>query len=180
LNFPEHYDSAFHRLLFGVEGQPAPWLGLSLCAGPEFRHYGNFVAAGFGPRDKMIPFVDSTITLRVGTRDTATLSAKVFEQPGFSGRSTYLDSTYETTWRHKFSQHLTVGAGLRAYNTDFLKPTTRNDWITTPNVVASYSFNRHLSAETSWLFDKAFSLVPNTQGREYTRNAGTLGIKYLF
>ena len=155
-------------------------MGFSLCAGPEFRHYGSSVARGFINLDEVIPFVDSTMKFLIGTRDTATISAKVFEQPGFSGRSAYVDSTYETTWRHKFTQRLTIGAGLRAYNTDFLKPTARNDWIITPSVVGSYTFNRHLVVEASWLFDHAFSLVPNTDGREYTRNAVSLGAKYSF
>ena len=84
------------------------------------------------------------------------------------------------TWRHKLGPKLTVGAGLRAYNTDFLKPVVRNDWIVTPSVVASYAVNRHLSGEISYLYDDAFSLVPNTSGREYTRNAVAVGVKYSF
>lgn len=180
LSFPEQYASAYHRLLLGIEGQLATWLGVSISVGPELRHYDNSVAAGFGERDEVIPFVDSTVTLNTGAMDTVSVSCKIFEQPGFSGRSTYLDRTFETIWRHKCNQHLTVGTGLRAYNTDFLKPTMRNDWILTPNVVVSYALNTHASTEASWLLDDAFSLVPNTQGREYTRNAVTLGIKYVF
>jgi hypothetical protein len=180
LNFPEHYDSEYQRALLGIEGKLWSRLSLSICAGPEFRRYTGTVAAGFGDRTVLCPFVDSTVTLSPTKRDTLTVSAKVFEQPGFSGRSSYVDSTYEAIWRHKLVEKLTLGAGLRAYNTDFLKPTARNDWIVTPNVVASYAFNRHLSGELSYLYNDAFSLVPNTQGREYTRSMGSLGVKYTF
>jgi hypothetical protein len=180
LEFPEHYDSAYQRALFGLEGKPWPWLSLNVSAGPEFRRYGNGVAAGFVQKNETYPFVEAALNLLPTTRDTLMLSAKSFEQPGFSGRSAYLDSTYEMTWRHKLGQKLTVGAGLRAYNTDFLKPVVRNDWIVTPSVVASYAVNRHLSGEISYLYDDAFSLVPNTSGREYTRNAVAVGAKYSF
>jgi hypothetical protein len=180
LDFPEHYNNSYHRVLFGLEGKPARWITLSLSAGPEFRHYGNAVAATFNNRDELIPFVDASVTFGVGTRDTAILSAKVFEQPRFSGRSSYVDSTYEMNWRHRFGEKLSVGVGVRAYNTEFLKPANRDDWIVTPSVVAAYTFNRHLSAEVSWLFDDAFSLVQDTEGREYTRNAVSLGVKYAF
>ena len=180
LEFPEHYDSKYNRVLFGAEGKPWRWLALSICAGPEFRRYGESVAEGFGDRNVTCPFADSTVTISPTAHDAVTFTAKIFEQPGFSGRSTYLDSTYEMSWRHKFAQRLTVGIGCRTYNTDFLKPTQRNDWILTPNVVASYAFNSHLSSEASYLFDEAFSLVPNTQGREYTRNMGSIGVKYAF
>ena len=91
-----------------------------------------------------------------------------------------MDGTYELTWRHKFGERATVGLGLRAYNTDFLKPVNRNDWIVTPSILGAYTFGRHLSAEISYVYDDAFSLVPNTQGREYIRNLASLGIKYSF
>ena len=138
------------------------------------------MAPGFEDRNVVCPFVDSAVTASLTKSDTFSLSAKVFEQPGFSGRSTYVDSTYEATWRHKFGEKLTLGAGLRAYNTDFRKPVERNDWIVTPNIVASYAFNRHLNSEVSYLYDDAFSLVTNTQGREYTRSMASLGVKYTF
>jgi len=178
LDFPEHYDNDYDRVLFGFDAEPAPWLELSICAGPEFRHYGTFVSRGFDDRDELIPFVDSTLRFLISARDMGTISAKVFQQPGFSGRSAYMDSTYETTWRHKFSQKFTIGAGLRAYNTDFLKPTARNDWIITPSLIASYTLNRHLGIEAYWLYDDDFSLIANTQGRDYSRNAISIGAKF--
>ena len=120
LDFPEHYDNDYHRVLFGFEAEPAPWLGLSLCAGPEFRNYGSSVARGFINLDEVIPFVDSTMKFLIGTRDTATISAKVFEQPGFSGRSAYMDSTYETTWRTSSLKGSRLGPGCARTTPIFL------------------------------------------------------------
>lgn len=178
-NYPEHYDSAYHRLLTGVEGQPWAWLNVAVSVGPEFRRYASSVPAGFN-RNELYPYLDATVSVLPSKADVITVSGKRFEQPGFAGRSTYVDATYELTWRHKFGNKLNVGLGLRAYNTDFLIPTMRNDWIVTPNLVVSYAFNRHLSAEVSYLYDDAFSLVPNTQGREYRRDLAALGAKYSF
>jgi hypothetical protein len=178
LAFPEHYDCAYNRALVGLEGKPCSGLLLGISVGPEFRRYANSVGSGFNDRNEIYPYVDSTVTATLSKCDALTLSAKVFEQPGFSGRSTYVDSTYAAVWRHKLGDKFTVGVGLRAYNTDFLKPVDRNDWIVTPSLVASYAFNHHFSGELSYLFDDAFSLVPNTQGREYTRNLVALGLKF--
>ena len=178
LDFPEHYDNQYQRALVGLEGNLGNWSSLSISVGPEFRRYAGSVAPGFGDRDLIYPYVDATISLLPSASDVLTLSAKSFQQPGFSGRSAYLDSTYEAVWRHKLGAKLTLGLGLRAYNTDFLKPVDRNDWIVTPSVVAAYAFHRRFGVEVSYLFDDAFSLVPNTQGREYTRQLATLGLKY--
>jgi hypothetical protein len=174
---PEQYNNTYHRVLAGVEGQPWPWLTLAISVGPEFRRYASSVAEGFD-RNETYPYADSTLTIMPTKADAVALSVKSFEQPGFCGRSTYVDSTYELNWRHKLGGKLTVGVGLRAYNTDFLKPTERNDWIVSPSLLAAYAFNRHFSGEVSYLFDDAFSLMPNTQGREYTRNLVALGLKY--
>lgn len=177
LDYPERYNSTYNRALTGIEGKPWNWLNLALSVGPEFRRYAGSVPASFD-RNETYPYVDSTATLLPTKADTITLSAKRFEQPGFSGRSTYVDATYEMSWRHKFGDKLTIGLGLRAYNTDFLVPVIRNDWILTPSIVASYAFNHHFSGELSYLYDDAYSLVLNTQGREYTRNLMALGLKY--
>jgi hypothetical protein len=177
---PTYYDNHYQRVLFGLEGKPCDWLKLNLSMGPEFRHYTGIVASGFD-RDRINFYVDSSLTITPVKGDTVTLSVKSFEQPGFTGRSTYTDSTYDLTWRHKLTDALTIGAGFRGYNTDFVRPTaSRNDWILTTSALVSYAFNQHLSAEASYLYDSATSEVPNTPGREYTRNFFALGVRYIF
>jgi hypothetical protein len=179
-NNPVHYDSTYNRALVGVEGKPSDWLKLCISAGPEFRHYGPDVAPGFGNRDVVYAFADATATITPTKKDTLALSAKRFEQPGFSGRSTYIDSTYEMTWRHKLTDKLTLGAGVRGYNTDFRFPTLRNDWIVSPSGVISYSFTERFSGELSYVYDDAMSEIPDTRGREYTHNLVALGLRYVF
>src|SRR5579872_2452114 len=117
LTYPEHYDSTYNRGLIGLEGKPWSWLSVALSVGPEFRRYGSSVPASFD-RNETYPYVDSTATITPTKADTVSLSAKRFEQPGFAGRSTYVDATYEMVWRHKIGDKLTLGLGLRAYNTD--------------------------------------------------------------
>lgn len=180
LAFPEEYDSTFHRVLFGIEGTPASWVKLSFIVGPEFRRYGNDVPASFGDRDELNLFVDVSATFTLTKVDTLTLSVKQFEQPGFGGRSTYEDLTYDLTYRHKFNQRWTAGLGGRAYNTDFLDPTTRNDWVLSANTFVNCAINSHLSAEASYVFEQGSSLVASTTGRDYERHLVSLGIKYVF
>jgi hypothetical protein len=177
---PTYYANDYHRVLFGAEGSPYNWLKMNLSFGPEFSHYTGIVEKGFN-RDQSYCFVNASITFIPVKGDTITISDKSFEQPGFSGRSAYLDSNYDLTWRHKLTDKLTVGAGVHAYNTDFIKPSAdRNDWIITGSAVASYAFSKQFSAELSYLYDSAESEVADTPGREYTRNCVSLGLKYVF
>lgn len=177
--FPEEYDNTFHRVLFGVEGAPVSWLKLNLTLGPEFRHYGDKVPAGFD-RDRVLLFVDSSFTLLPTKEDTLALSIKQFQQPGFGGRSAYTDLTYDLTWRHKFNAAWTAGAGGRAYNTDFLAPVSRDDWVFSGNVFANWNLTRQFSAELSYSYESGESQISNTSGRDYARHLVALGAKYLF
>ncbi len=177
---PVHYDSTYHRALFGLEGQPWNWLKFALSLGPEFRRYGGVVAPGFADVDETYLYVDSSLTLTPTKADTITLSAKRFEQPGMGGRSAYVDGTYDLAIRHKLSEKFTVGCGVRGYNTDFLEPVLRQDWIVSANGLVSYTFNKNLNAEVSYAYESGMSDVPDTSGREYTRSLFALGVKYVF
>lgn len=177
---PARYDNSYHRALFGVEGKPRSWLKLAVSLGPEFRTYGDDVPANFSQKHRTYLYVDSVITLTPSKADTITLSAKRFEQPGFGGRSTYDDCTYSVNWLRKLTDKLTVGLGGRAYQTHFLKPAVRNDWIYTGNVLASYAFTKQFSGEISYAYDDARSEISSKPGREYTRHVGAIGLKYVF
>jgi hypothetical protein len=180
LQFPEEYDNTFHRVVFGLEGAPVSWAKLNLGLGPEFRRYGNKVPASFGDRERVNLFVDSSLTLLPTKQDTLTLSVKLFEQPGFGGRSTYRDLTCDVTGRHKFNAAWTVGLGARAYNTDFLKPVVRDDWIYSGSAFVNWNVTKQLNAELSYTLESGQSDDPNTVGREYQRQMVAHGVKYTF
>jgi hypothetical protein len=175
-----YYDNHYHRLLFGVEGNPWSWLKLNLSLGPEFRHYDGIVAAGFD-RTQTYCYIDSSATITATKRDTLTLLAISFEQPGFSGRSAYLDTTLDLTWRHKLSDEWSIEAGARGWNNDFVNPSAdRDDWIVTGKGAVTYTYNKKLSTELAYLYDNATSEVANTPAREYTRQCVMLSLKYVF
>ncbi|MBL9137847.1 MAG: outer membrane beta-barrel protein [Verrucomicrobiales bacterium] len=180
LSYPEEYDNEYHRILFSLEGTPWKWLKAGISLGPEFRHYGDKVSPLFQDTDELNLFVDGSVTLTLGAADTVVLSVKQFEQPGFGGRSTYEDLTYDLTWRHKVGAKLTLSVVGRAYNTDFTYPTMRDDWVLSGGVAATYNLTQQLNAELSYTFEDGESRVPNTWARDYTREVVALGIKYVF
>lgn len=180
LDFREEYDNAFHRVLCGLEGAPVSWLKLQLSLGPELRHFGDRVPTSFHDTDEVNLFVDAAATATLGSRDTVTASLKQFEQPGFSGRATYQDTTADVAWKHKLSTRWTVGTGGRAYNTDFLRPTLRNDWILSASALVNCAVTPAWNLEASYAFEDGLSQVPNTVGREFERHLVSLGAKYVF
>lgn len=180
LLFPEEYDCTFHRALLGVDGQLFKWCKIGVTIGPEFRRYGDKVPAAFGDRRETILYVDAMATATPTKTDTITLLLKRFEQPGFSGRSTYDDLTCDLSWKHKFDATWTVGLGGRAYNTDFLTPVVRNDWILSASVFVNYTLNARWNAEVSYGYEDGLTRTANASGREYERHLIALGIKYIF
>ena len=177
---PVHYDSSYHRALAGIEGKPWPWLQLAVSMGPEFRRYGDSVAPDFESRNEVYLYSDASAVISPTGTDSISISARRFEQPGFGGRSTYIDSTYDLFWKHKLGPKLVAGAGLRGYQTKFLGPASRNDWIVTPSALLAYALRKDLTLEATYVFDKAYSLVPDTAGREYRHQIAALGVRYVF
>lgn len=180
LDYPEEYDSSYHRFLAGAEGKPWSWMKVAASLGPEIRRFGNRVPASFGDRDEWNLFVDVSVTLLPTSEDTILLCIRQFEQPGFGGRSVYEDLTYDLTWRRKVSERVAIGAGGRAYNTDFLAPAARNDWILSGNALLSVELTRQVSAEASYLYERGLSEIAGLDGRDYDRHLVAVGAKYIF
>lgn len=180
------YSNRYHRLLAGMEGSPVSWLKVAVLGGPDWRCWDSETPAGF-QRDELLWFLDGSITLLPTRADTVILKATRYEQPAFTSHSVYEDIRYELSWRHRFNDRFTAGAGLTLYIGDWQAPVHREDWIITPNAIASYAFNRHLSAEASYSYDAVENRVPTSapgatyaEGREFTRQMASLAIKYSF
>jgi hypothetical protein len=179
------YDNNYHRVLIGVEGNPAKWLKLSVLGGPDIRNFHQAPIAADFDDEEMIYYVDAAVTLLPTARDSIALAARRFEQPAYASLSMYQDVTYSLTWRHKLNEHFTAGAGFQLYIGDWQPPVYRNDWIYTPSAMVAYNYKR-LSAELAysydWVEDHAWSGSGNPYpgGREYTRHLVSLGLKYNF
>ena len=179
------YSNDYQRFLFGAEGTPASWIKLAILAGPEVRDWPRMTNARFD-QDEILWWIDGTITVLPTAADTLVFRVTRFEQPAFTSHSVYEDIKYDVTWRHKFTDKLTVGAGFTLYIGDWQGAVDREDWIYIPSVMASYAFNAHLTAEAAWSYDAAESRVANgptapyASGREFTRNLISLAVKYTF
>ncbi len=172
------YDSAYHRLLVGLEGAPAPWMKFALLGGPDLRDWQHATPAAF-ERSEMLYWVDATITLLPTKTDTLVLLNRRYEQPAFTSQSVYEDVTYSISWKHKFDDHWTVGAGMQLYIGDWQAPINREDWIYTPSAFLTYTWKK-TSVELMFAYDSVDSQVPNTGGREFTRLITGLGLRYSF
>ena len=180
------YSSDYQRILFGVEGTPVSWLKLGVLAGPDFRDWCGATPAAFD-RNELLWYVDATVTVLPTAGDTIALRATRYEQPAFTSHSIYEDIKYDLTWRHKLTGKWTVGAGLTVYIADWQAPVNREDLILTPSAMTSYAFNKHLTGELSWSYDRAINEVSTTaagatyaDGREFTRHLVSLAFKYTF
>ena len=174
------YSNDYQRVLAGVEGNPAPWLKLSLLGGPDFR---NFSATTLPPTfnpDALLFYLDASATVTLGKSDTLTVILTRFEQTAFSSQSMYEDVVYSLGWRHQCNEQFAVNLGLKIYQGDWQSPVRRNDIIYTPSVGVTYTFNKQLSADLGWSYDTVNSEIPSTDGREFTRNLVSLGAKYTF
>ena len=181
------YDSAYHRVLVGLEGAPADWLKISFLIGPDIRQFSSEAQRmypTFDP-DTLLYYVDGSLSWLPTKSDTITLRSTRYEQPAFSSFSMYEDIRNDIVWRHRFNDQLSTAIGFTLYIGDWQSPAHRNDWIYTPNAAVSYNFTKHFSGELAYSYDWVDSFVsskvePLTRSHEYTRHLATLGLRYSF
>jgi len=181
------YDSAYHRILVGVEGSPASWVKLAALFGPDLRTWNDSARLRqmyptFN-QNKLLYYWDASATFLPTNNDTVTLKSARFERPAFSSFSMYEDIKTDLTWRREFGGQVTATAGFTLYIGDWQLPVNRNDWIYTPNASLTYAFTKNLSADIAYSYDWVDSRVPAsveplTNSHEFTRHLATLGVKY--
>lgn len=176
---PYHYDAVYNRPLFGIEGQPFTWLKAHFSIGPDIHHTTSETAPGFSP-DYTTLWANGLVTLLPTAHDTILLTWTQNTQPAFASSSVYDDVIYAIAARHQFDEHWSAGAGFKAYNGDWFPPVERNDWIYTPSARIGYKHNEHWHAELTYSYDWTESKVPNTDGRNFTRNLVWLSVRYQF
>ncbi len=181
------YDSAYQRILVGVEGSPANWLKLAVVFGPDIRQWIDSARLRqMYPQfnqNELRYYWDGSATFLPTTSDTVTLKSAGFEQPAFSSQSMYDDIKADLTWRHVLNGQLTTGAGFALYIGDWQPPVNRDDWIYTFSTSLTYAVTPNLSAEVIYSYDfvdskVSASLEPLTKSHEFTRHLATLGVKY--
>jgi hypothetical protein len=181
------YDNAYHRVLAGLEGRPAPWLKLSIMVGPDIRQFdgdAQRLYPGFDP-DTLLCYLDGSVSWLPTKLDTITLRSTRYEQPAFSSFSMYEDFRTDLLWKHTWNEQFSCALGFTLYIGDWQAPAHRDDWVYTPNASLAYSFNKHLSGEIAYSYDWTDSFVsakvePLTNSHEFTRHLATVGLRYAF
>ncbi|MBE2216034.1 MAG: hypothetical protein IAE82_19325 [Opitutaceae bacterium] len=177
LAYPEEYDNTYDRILAGLDGALAPWLSVALAAGPEFRRYGPHVHATFPDRDVTLLYLDATATATVARTDVVAMQVKQFQQLSFAGRGAFDDLNIDLAWRHTFSPRASAGLTLHAYNTDFLAPAVRDDWLCTARLQGSFTLSAAWTIEASLLLERGDSAIAAMPGREYDRSVTSLSFR---
>jgi hypothetical protein len=179
LDSPYHYDSEYHRPLAGIEGQPWKWFKANFAVGPDMHHTIHETPPGFDT-DYTTVWADAVVTLMPTAQDSLMLTWKENTQPAFASASVYDDITYDFLARHTFDKRWSVTAGFRIYAGEWYDPVSRDDWIYTASAGVAYKHDAHWSGELAYSYDWVQSKVPNTDGREFTRNLVWLGARYTF
>ena len=173
------YSNHYNRFVFGFEGKVTDWLKVTGVIGPDYRDFTGTTAPGFDDHPTVL-YYDASVVVTLTKQDSITVLLRQYAQPAFGNPSFYQDITYDLLWRHQFGDQFSTSLGFRAYGGDWVPPVQRNDWIYTPTIVLRYAPSKHISADVSYTYDDATSRIPDTSGREYTRNLVSLGVKYAF
>ncbi|MDD3178963.1 MAG: hypothetical protein PHQ04_01285 [Opitutaceae bacterium] len=168
-----HYD----RLVFGVEGQLAPWLKIAVQAGPDYHHYASGSA---GHRYLTRLFADASATLRVAPGDTVQLTTKHFQWVSSTGFASYNDVSCQTVWKHDFSQSISVTIGGKAL-AGLYDGIVRKDWIYAGTAGVTW----RADAQWEWVFGYMHEIghdasALNDPNREWRRDLTSIGLTWKY
>lgn len=177
LGVPLNYTNTFTRWLAGVEGAVTPAFKLSFLAGPDLRHYGQSVRAGFD-RSQRTGYGEGTATWTPDATDAVAFSAKRYVWFGGGGRGAYEDFLMDVSWRRKLAPAWSVATGANFHDGDtghFNLAAPRHEKIYAGTFGISHALGKTAKLDADLLHDWSASFVPNTPAREYTRWIATLG-----
>lgn len=187
---PNHTNASndYQRLLLGFEGKPLKWLTLQVLAGPDFRSYGPDTPLPANDRDEVKPYAEATATAELTSLDTLAIKYTRWSWVSCLGRTAYVDSLYDLSYRHKITSKLSLQAGARAANANYDPNTVigpRNDWEYTLSAGLRYDFTANVSADVSFANDWGRSDEDDltdeaTHGRAFERQVVSIGTKWQF
>ncbi len=166
-----NFSNTFTRWLAGIEGAPISTLHFAVLVGPDIRHYGHSVRAGFA-REQRTWYGEASASWTPTAADTIALSAKDYLWVVGGGRGAYVDGIVDLTWKHRLARAWTVGLGGNFHDGEtgrFNPAAPRHDHIYTGTVGLSHALAHHTHVDLDVMHDVGDSLVPHTPARNYTR-----------
>lgn len=193
INSDQHYSSNhYQRVLFGFEGQPAPWLTVKFAAGPDFRDF-NPDAPIIHDRTTRY-YGEGSATAALSKRQTLSLTYRQWIFVSSTGLVPYDDISYALTYHLGLTGRLGLDLGARYLEANYTlgddvsgsAPSLRDDLEYEGSAGVSYLIAPHLTASLSYVYDKGEnglkSLPANLDPayRDFEHGVSALGVKYSF
>lgn len=183
LGVPHNYNNTFARYLIGVEGKPHDDLTVRLLAGPDVRHFGDDVAAGFD-RTRTRRYIETSTTWTPTAGDTLTLSGKDHLWLSAGGPCAYQHTSANFQWKHRIDADWSVAfaADVQVGDSREYASATggRDDWIYAGTLTVMRSLGPRTKIDVELLREWSQSSIADTPGREYTRWMATVGVRGFF
>ncbi len=182
----------YQRFFLGAEGSPVTWLKLQASVGPEFVTYTGarpylygVVANGQIPDAQTDLYGEVLATIALSSADELVFKWKRWDWVSSLGANTCRESAYSGTYRHQFSDSLSVEAALISQEQDYRPGTPRNDWQFTASVGAKYAVNKNLALSLSYSYIRGLNnenLLTTTQTdeRQYVDNLIAFGAVWKY
>lgn len=184
--------SDYHRVLLGFEGKPWKWLTISFQAGPDFRTYEHDSENHVTPVDNLHPvkyYGEANVVADVTAKDSLTFKYRQWQWVASTGKLPYFDSSYDLTYRHKFSKKLSLDLSGKIQSSDYtwadVAAGNREDYMYTLAAGVSYAFTSELSATVGYALDLGVNAQDDLTSaqervREFDHQVVSVGVTYKF
>jgi len=174
------YQNTYFRGTVGLTAKASSWLSFSGEMGPSIHFFdASTIAPGTETQQDYL-FFSAGATVRIATNTLLKLAASQYLLPASAGNGVYQNTSASGTLRHQFSRRLEGAFSLAYVEYDFFAAFTRDDRKLIPELRLDYSFTRHFRMSGWYTYENAWSIIPNTSDRNYTRSVVGVGIKAIY
>lgn len=171
------YANQYYRAIIGMSLKVQSWLTFSGEIGPSFHQFDSATIAPGDPDSMDFLYFTADATIRLATNTCIRLDVCQHLIPSGAGNGTFQNTTAAGTLDHKFNSHWSGALRLAYTEYDFFATFTRHDRRFIPQIRFNYALNQHLRFSAWYAYENAYSVLPNTSDRDYTRHVVGIGIK---
>jgi hypothetical protein len=174
------YQNTYYRATIGLTAKASTWLSFRGEIGPSFHFFdAATIAPGTATQQDYLYFLASA-TIQLATNTSLKLTTGQYLIPASAGNGVYQNTAASGTLRHKLTRRLQASVTFAYGEYDFFAAFTRDDRQVIPEVRLDYTFNNHLSLGGWYVYENAWSVIPNTSDRNYTHSIVGLGFQATY
>ena len=171
------YQNTYYRVPIGLVAKASSWLKFSGEIGPSVHVFDESIMPPGSEGTMDFLYFLASASVQLATNTSLKLSAGQHLIPASAGQGVFQNTTAAGTLTRNFSQRFSGSFKVAYTEYDFIATFSRKDRRLIPEVRFDYHLSRVWCVGAWYAYEHAWSALPNTSNRDYSRHIGGVVVK---